>query len=199
MSENINEKERLLADDGSQPPADTTGPEGSQDGGANTGWTKRRFWGYVVVSGLIPIVGFIMGIVAMTKGGRKARQGIVLILVSVGIVLLYVAAMGGGGTPQSEVVQMVQDGTLGAYPSQTLGEAVDGFLRNPRWEHIRGEDGNDYVNITGKASFMDSTVDMLLQYRVDRESGTFELQAFEMNDVPQNMLMYNGLLSAMYE
>ena len=162
-------------------------------------WTKKAFAGYILLSVLIPIVGVIMGVVALAKGGKKLRQGIVLILVSIGIVLLYIAAIGGGGTSESEVVQMVRGGTLGGYPSKTLGEAVDGFLQNPRWEHIRGEDGNDYVNITGNASFMDSQVDMLLQYRVDRESGSFELQAFEMNDIPQNAFMYNGLLSAMYE
>ncbi len=220
MSENINEieklaelrdkgiltdeefqqkKTKLLSEDGSMGGADAAGPKESPKTEAVTAWTKKAFWGYVLLSILIPIVGLIIGIVAMTKGGKKVRQGIALILVSVGMVVLYLAAIGGGGTSQSEVVQMVQDGTLGDYPSQTLGEAVDGFLRNPRWEHIRGDDGNDYVNISGKASFMDSTVDMQLQYRVDRDSGSFELQAFEMNDVPQNMIMYNGLLSAMYE
>ncbi len=220
MSENINEieklaelrdkgiltdeefqqkKTRLLSEDGVTGGADTDGREVSPKSDAVTAWTKKAFWGYILLSALIPIVGLIIGIVAMTKGGKKVRQGLVLVIVSVGVASLYLAAVGGGDSSQSEVVQMVREGILEDYPAQTLGDAVDSFFRNPRWDHIRGEDGNDYVNITGKASFMDSTVDMLLQYRVDRESGVFELQAFEMNDVPQNMIMYNGLLSAMYE
>ena len=180
-------KRKLLSRDGSTPDPDSTG------------WTKKAFWGYVGLSVLIPIVGLIVGIVAMTKGGKKVKQGVVLIIVSVGIALLYVAAIGGGGTSQSAVVQMVQDGTLEGYPSKTLGEAVDGFLQSPSWEAISADDGNTYVNISGRTSFMDSTVDVLLQYRVDTDTGGFELQAFEMNDVPQNMVMYAGLLSAMYE
>lgn len=220
MSENINEieklaelrdkgilteeefqqkKTKLLSEDGTTGGADTTAREESPKQEAVSAWTKKAFWGYILLSVLIPIVGVIIGIVAMTKGGKKVRQGLVLVIVSVGVAALYLAAVGGGDSSQSAVVQMVQNGTLADYPSQTLGDAVDSFLRNPRWEHIRGEDGNDYVNITGKASFMGSTVDMLLQYRVDRDSGSFELQAFEMNDVPQNMLIYTGLLSAMYE
>jgi hypothetical protein len=50
----------------------------------------------------------------------------------------------------------VREGILEDYPAQTLGDAVDSFFRNPRWDHIRGEDGNDYVNITGKAAFSSS-------------------------------------------
>jgi hypothetical protein len=192
-------KTRLLSEDRSTGGADDHGREESPKSEEVTAWPKKAFWGYILLSALIPIVGVIVGIVAMTKGGKKVRQGIILIIVSVGVASLYLAAIDGGESSQSAVVQIVQDGTLDAYPAQTLGEAVDSFFRNPRWEHIRGEDGNDYVNITGKASFMGSTVDMLLQYRVYRDAESFELQAFEMNDVPQNMIMYNGLLSAMYE
>lgn len=184
-------KRKLLSGDGSA--------EGDPSEETVTGWTKKTFWGYVLLSVLIPVAGFAVGIVAMTKGGKRVKQGTALVLVSVAVAALFLAAVRGGEPSQSAVVQIVQDGSLEGYPSKTLGEAVDGFLQNPRWEHVRGEDGNDYVNITGKASFMDSTVDMLLQYRVDRDSESFELQAFEMNGIPQNMLMYTGLLSAMYE
>lgn len=192
-------KTKLLSDDVPRLDARSrTSVDASPDNGS-TGWTTKAFWGYVGLSVLIPIAGLILGIVAMTKGGRKVRQGVALIIVSVGVALLYISAVGGGGTSQSAVVQIVQDGTLEGYPSKTLGQAVDGFFRSPSWEAITARDGKTYVNISGRTSFMDSTVDVLLQYRVDADTGQFELQAFEMNGVPQNMIMYSGLISAMYE
>jgi|GEM_PF-4303842 len=192
-------KTKLLSGGDSTSDADSTGGAAPATDKESTGWTKKALWGYILLSAMIPIVGVIVGIVAMTKGGKKVRQGVILIIVSVGVALLYIAAVGDGGGSQSAVVQKVRNGTLEGYPSKTLGEAVDGYLLSPSWEAITADDGNTYVNISGRTSFMDSTVDVLLQYRVDADTGGFELQAFEMNDVPQNMIMYAGLLSAMYE
>lgn len=189
---------RLISDTDSTTNASATTSGTSSLEKESTGWTKKALWGYILLSALIPIVGVIVGIVAMTKGGKKVRQGVILIIVSVGVALLYIAAVGDGGESQSAVVQMVQNGTLEGYPSKTLGEAVEGFFQSPSWKAITASDGKTYVNVTGRTSFMDSTVEVLLQYRVDADTGEFELQAFEMNDVPQNMIMYSGLLSAMY-
>ena len=38
---------------------------------------------------------------------------------------------------------------------------------------------------------------MLLQFKVDTKSDRFEVNAFEMNDIPQNVFMQNALLTNM--
>jgi len=45
---------------------------------------------------------------------------------------------------------------------------------------------------------MDKKIEALIQYKVDIKSKTFEFKALEFNGIPQNMIMYTGLISKMY-
>ena len=100
-------------------------------------------------------------------------------------------------TLSDPAVNSVKHGTLYSYPDRTVGQMVDGYFGNPRWESIVASDGNTYVNATGRILYAEKQVQILIQYKLNGDS-TFELQAVEMNGVPQNMLFYTALLDAMY-
>jgi len=99
----------------------------------------------------------------------------------------------------SETIAIVKNGTLMDYPDKTLGEAVDDFFGNPYWYSGVSEDGITFVNVEGTIMFMDKNVDALLQYTISADKSTFEFSALEINEVPQAMIIYLGLVEAMYE
>ncbi len=103
----------------------------------------------------------------------------------------------GSSAGSSEIV-LVKNGTLSSYPNKTVEEAVNGFFGNPRWEKIIAEDGNTYVNVTGNITYMEKEVSAVIQFRIHETNNTFEINAFEINGVPQNNFILIGLLSKMY-
>ncbi len=98
-----------------------------------------------------------------------------------------------------ETIAIVKNGTLMNYPDKTLGEAIEGFFGNPYWSSGVSEDGVNFVNIEGTIMYMDKNVDALLQYTISEDKSTFEFSALEINEVPQAMIVYLGLVEAMYE
>jgi hypothetical protein len=101
------------------------------------------------------------------------------------------------GISNNQTVNEVKNGYLTLYPDKTLGEAINGFFGNPKWESIKATDGNIYVNITGKITSNGQLADAILQYEID--NSTFVFHSFEINGVPQNMLMYSQVLDEMYK
>ena len=102
------------------------------------------------------------------------------------------------GAGDDRALSIVQDGHFTDHPEYSVGEAVACFVGNPKWSSLEGEDGNTYVNVTGRITFLDEPVEALVQFRVDQDAGTFELNAFELNAIPQNNLMKLALIEAMY-
>ena len=77
-------------------------------------------------------------------------------------------------------------------PAVNIGDAVNCFFGDPKWSTLTGEDGNTYVNLTGRITYLDEPVNALVQFRIDGTS--FEMNAFEMNDIPQNDLTKLALI-----
>ena len=82
-------------------------------------------------------------------------------------------------------------------PQATVKELVNNYVQSPRWEAFVATDGEDYVNIKGKITYYEQPVDMLLQFQVDTNRDRFEVYAFEINEIPQNVFMQNALLENM--
>ncbi len=116
---------------------------------------------------------------------------------------LIIAALLFIGCGESKEVQIVKNGHLNSHPEKTIGEAVDNFVGNPKWESGIGADGETkgktLVNVRGKMMFMGKEVTGALQYIVNTKESTFEINAFEINEVPQNMFILAGLIEKMYE
>ena len=94
-------------------------------------------------------------------------------------------------------LSLVKNGVMDFCPQATVKEMVNNYVANPKWSAFEGTDGGDYVNINGKITYMEKPVDMVLQFKVDTDSETFEVNAFEINDIPQNLLFQAALLDNM--
>ena len=82
-------------------------------------------------------------------------------------------------------------------PQVTVKEMVNNYVQSPKWEAIVATDGEDYVNIKGGITYDGMTADMLLQFKVDTNSDSFEVNAFEINGIPQYEYMTFALLEDM--
>lgn len=96
-------------------------------------------------------------------------------------------------------INIVKNGHFAEFPDKTIREAANNYFDNPSWETFKGKDGNSYVNIGGELSFREETVSAILQFKVDTETGGFEVASFEMNGEAQTNQMINGLIAKMYE
>ena len=128
-----------------------------------------------------------------TKKKKKVIIGIVAIIV---VLVAYFSFSSSG---DDEYVEFVKYSYLQAYPDTMMVIAFDSFLANPKWEHIISEDGNHYVNISGGMTYDGESVQLSLQYLLDIDKKYYEFQAMELNDIPQNLLMYNQLISVVFE
>ena len=94
-------------------------------------------------------------------------------------------------------LSLVQNGVMNFCPQVTVKEMVNNYVQSPKWEAILATDGEDYVNIKGGITYDGMAADMLLQYKVDTNSDSFEVNAFEINGIPQYEYMTFALLEDM--
>lgn len=94
-------------------------------------------------------------------------------------------------------LKALREGDLNGHSEKTLEEAIDGFMGSPKWEAIKADDGNVYVNVKGTILYQEKEIEAIIQYKVNKD--TFEFNALEFNEIPQNMFMYFGLINKMYE
>ena len=95
-----------------------------------------------------------------------------------------------------EEAQRVKNGKLNSCPQMTLQEMAEGFMGSPSWSSIKADDGESYVNLNGDITFHEKSVTALIQFKLNQDD-TFKYQAIEFNDVPQNMIIANALLTKM--
>ena len=94
-------------------------------------------------------------------------------------------------------LSLVKNGSMNFCPQATVKEMVNNYVASPKWSAFVATDGEDYVNVEGKITYMEKPVDMLLQFKVDTDSDRFEVNAFEINEIPQNVFMQSALLENM--
>lgn len=104
---------------------------------------------------------------------------------------------------ESKEIKIVKSGHFDNHPEKTVGEAIEGFMSSPQWESGTGIDGETkgktLVNVKGKITFMEKEVTAALQFIVDTTKETFQLNAFELNGIPQNPFMTVALIEKMFE
>lgn len=108
----------------------------------------------------------------------------------------------------------VKGGTNSLYPNVTYGEAFEAFFSSPTWKYFKGtqngpdedEDGEpdytkediDVVEFTGYCTYSDTKVKALIQFIISEDGETFTPEFLSFNDVPQNLLMMNGLIEKVF-
>lgn len=97
-------------------------------------------------------------------------------------------------------ITRIKDGSFNACDSTTIGQLAENFFSNPEWEAIVASDGLSYVNLTGGMTYDGLAVDALVQFTAPMEDySDFDINAFELNEIPQNAFMISGLVTAMCE
>jgi hypothetical protein len=99
--------------------------------------------------------------------------------------------------PGSGTVDIVRQGNFSDYPSKTVGQLASCYFGSAKWEAITATDGNTYVNLTGRITYLGDVVNASLQFRINGSS--WEVNAFEMNDIPQNALFRSAIIADMKE
>ena len=95
-------------------------------------------------------------------------------------------------------IQRIQGGTFNSCEEATIGELVDNFFASPSWSLIEADDGQTYVNLTGEMTLDEEPVNGLVQFTAPlTDEAAFEINAFELNEIPQNAIMVAGLVTAM--
>lgn len=126
---------------------------------------------------------------------RQSRNPIVVtaaVLVSTSLMLVAC-----GKT--DETVAMVKGGTLQVCPGATVEQMVNGFMENPSWTPVMGENNVKFVNVGGNISYAEKPVRAVVQFVVNEKEGSFQYQAFEINEVPQDNPTASALLEKMCE
>jgi len=95
-------------------------------------------------------------------------------------------------------IQRIKGGTFNDCQEATIGQLVDNFFASPSWALIAADDGRTYVNLTGGMTLYEEPVNALVQFTAPlTDEAAFEINAFELNEIPQNAIMIAGLVTAM--
>jgi hypothetical protein len=133
------------------------------------------------------------------KSAEKQRKTVSAVLSIAVVLIIGAVVLNHSSILNSREVNLVRNGTLQAFPDKTVGRAFDDALHNTKWESITASDGNTYVNVKGRAIYIGREVEVAVQFRVDYDAGAFEIHAFEIDGVPQGLLILWGLLDSLYE
>lgn len=86
-------------------------------------------------------------------------------------------------------VTTVKEGNFTACQGYKVGPMIDKYFGSPEWTSFVGNDGNSYVNVSGNLEFNNKpTIAALLQFLVDDQTGSFQIEAFEWDGISQNYL-----------
>ena len=103
-----------------------------------------------------------------------------------------------GCSSEDPAIERIKGGTFYDCDKATVDDLADNFFRSPSWVTIVATDGRSYVNLTGEMTYNEVPVDALVQFTAPMyDNASFEINAFEMNDLPQNPFMIDALVTAM--
>jgi len=171
------------------------------------GYGKLKKGVIYVVLGTFPLFGIIIAIL----GGRNARKdlpigkeefnwkniGIIFVINIVTAMSLQMALE--NRSSSNKEIEIVKQSSLEMCPNATVEQMVDGYISNPSWESDVSDDGVKFVNISGEITYLNKTVDALLQFTFTKDGTSFKYNYFEMNEMVQNDFLANALLSNMCE
>ncbi|MCL2046882.1 MAG: hypothetical protein FWG88_10925 [Oscillospiraceae bacterium] len=99
----------------------------------------------------------------------------------------------------NKYVNMVKGGYRASDPDIKYEFIFSSFFGTPRWTYFFSEDGLDVVEFTGDCIYRDVTVRARIQFVVDEDAGTFDAVYLAFNEVPQDALTLNMLLTTAFD
>ncbi|MCL2636045.1 MAG: hypothetical protein FWD50_05385 [Betaproteobacteria bacterium] len=111
----------------------------------------------------------------------------------IGLIVVAVALV----ACSDSTVSIVKDGKLSICQTATVNQMAKGFMEKPSFDSRVSDTGAKLVNLSGNVTLNSKPVKAVVQFVVNKENGTFEYRAFEIDGVPQNTYMANGLFMKM--
>ena len=99
----------------------------------------------------------------------------------------------------TQYIQMVTGGYRIDDPEFTYGDAFNSFFSSPHWEFFISEDDEKIVEFTGDCTYRDTPVTACIQFVIYEEDETFEAVWLDFNEVPQDTITMNALISTAFE
>ena len=99
----------------------------------------------------------------------------------------------------TQYIQMVTGGYRIDDPEFTYGDAFNSFFSSPHWEFFISEDDEKIVEFTGNCTYRDTPVTACIQFVIYEEDETFEAVWLDFNEVPQDTITMNVLISTAFE
>ena len=97
---------------------------------------------------------------------------------------------------ENVIVQQVKYAKLGSCPEKTLWKMAEDFMHSPSWSSGKTEDGMIFVDLKGYISYFEKNVSAVIQFKFN-DDDTFQFNALEFNEIPQNRLLATSLLNKM--
>ena len=117
----------------------------------------------------------------------------VIIIIVIGVGLFQQFSKDSG---EDLIVQQVKYAKLGSCPEKTLEEMAKGFMGSHSWSSGKSEDEMVFVDLKGDISYFEKNVSAVIQFNFNYDD-TFQFNALEFNEIPQNRLLATSLLNKM--
>ena len=101
-------------------------------------------------------------------------------------------------TKDDPKVVTVKEGALDEYPEITIDAAFTEYFSSPTWKYFLSEDNEDIVEFTGGFLYEEVDAEATIQFQL-LEDDSFEIVYVAFNDLPQNDLYTNGLITSIFE
>lgn len=115
-----------------------------------------------------------------------------------GLLILFIIGSLSNGIDLNGDVEVIKSSYFNSYPEEdgynNIGDSFDNYFKNAKWSSFTSEDDERIVEFNGDFLYLDEETHCTLQFKID-DSGSFDIQAVEFNDVPQSKLMIIGLVS----
>ncbi|MGG7175285.1 hypothetical protein ACQPV1_18455 [Clostridium neonatale] len=119
--------------------------------------------------------------------------------ISLAFIILIVIGIFSGSTGDSHYIDMVKDGNLTGYNSQSVGKAFDDFFSDEKWEYFESENGQDIVEFNGDCFKDNNLCHVCVQFTVNENDNSFEVQYYSLDNEPQNLMTWAYMLDKIYE
>ena len=91
----------------------------------------------------------------------------------------------------------IKQGSFNSCPDYTVETLVNGFFSDPVWESFVSPDDDKYhLNVSGGILYGEEDANALIQFEF-LEEDNWQINAFEINNVPQNDFIIEELVVAM--
>lgn len=97
----------------------------------------------------------------------------------------------------SAIDDTIKQGSFNSCPDYTVETLVNGFFADPVWESFVSPDDDKYhLNVSGGILYGDEDANALIQFELLGEDN-WQINAFEIDNVPQNDFVIEALVTTM--